>query len=57
MFGSISGSIEALKKLYELNADFYVPGHGDIAGKDEIQENISYYLFVQNEAKNALKRV
>jgi len=38
MFGSISGGIEALKKLYELNADFYVLGHGDITGKDEIQE-------------------
>jgi glyoxylase-like metal-dependent hydrolase (beta-lactamase superfamily II) len=56
MFGSISGSIEALKKLYELNADFYVPGHGDIAGKDEIQENISYYLFVQNEAKKCFEK-
>jgi len=56
MFGSISGSIEALKKLYDLEATIYVPGHGDVTGKDEIPENIEYYLFVQNEAKNSLEK-
>lgn len=28
LFGSVSGSIEALDRLASLNADIYVPGHG-----------------------------
>lgn len=56
MFGSISGIIEALKKLYNLNAEIYVPGHGNVTGKDEILVNIDYYHFVREEAKKCLQK-
>lgn len=56
MFGSISGSIEALKKLYDLDADIYVPGHGNVAGKEEILESIEYFQFVLNEAKKIFEK-
>ncbi|MEM4945631.1 MAG: MBL fold metallo-hydrolase [Archaeoglobaceae archaeon] len=56
MFGSISGIIEALKKLYNLNAEIFVPGHGDVGDRDEILVNIDYYRFVQEEAKKCLEK-
>jgi cyclase len=35
--GSCSGLIKTLKALLELNADRYVPGHGDVIAKSDIE--------------------
>ncbi len=51
MAGSIRGSIEALKELLNLDAEVYIPGHGELAGKEHVEEAIKYFEFVLEEAK------
>ncbi len=47
--GSIRGSINALRELLELDAEVYVPGHGEPAGKEHLVEAIEYFEFVWQE--------
>ncbi len=52
MMGSIAGYIEALEYMIGLNADIYVPGHGQLAyGDGALKEAIGYLKFVQAQAK------
>lgn len=56
MAGSIQGSIKALKELLELDAEVYVPGHGELAGKEQVEEAINYFEFVWEEAKKRYEK-
>ncbi len=56
LMGSINGSIRALKEILSLEAKIYVPGHGEIATKNEIGEAIEYLEFVYNEAKQRIEK-
>jgi len=39
--GSAAGWIETMKKLVALNADTYVPGHGPLQTKDDVQKRLT----------------
>ncbi|MDE3198120.1 MAG: hypothetical protein KGN84_17360, partial [Acidobacteriota bacterium] len=39
--GSSEGWIETAKGILGLNADSFVPGHGDVQTKDDIQKRLS----------------
>lgn len=56
LMGSVTGNIRALKELIDLNAEIYVPGHGKLAMKDELNDAVEYLEFVHNEAKERLER-
>ena len=56
MAGSIQGSIKALKELLELDAEIYVPGHGELAEKEHLKEAINYFEFVWEEAKKRYEK-
>lgn len=56
LMGSIVGNIRALRELLSLDAEIYVPGHGNIATKDEVREAIEYLEFVYNEAKQRIEK-
>jgi len=51
MAGSIRGNIKALKELLDLDAEVYIPGHGELAGKEHLEEAINYFELVWEEAK------
>ncbi|MEM0353342.1 MAG: MBL fold metallo-hydrolase [Archaeoglobaceae archaeon] len=56
LMGSVLGNIKALKELLNLDAEIYVPGHGNVATKDEVREAIEYLEFVYNEAKLGIEK-
>ncbi|MEM1578443.1 MAG: MBL fold metallo-hydrolase [Archaeoglobaceae archaeon] len=51
LMGSVLGNIRALEELLRLDADIYVPGHGEVATKKEVEEALEYLRFVYSEAK------
>ena len=54
--GSIRGYIKALDELLSLDAEIYVPGHGEVAGKEEVSAAKEYLEFVYEEARKRLER-
>lgn len=54
--GSIVGYIKALDDLLNLDAEVYVPGHGEVAGKEELEEAKQYFEFVYSEAKRRYEK-
>jgi len=40
--GSVVGTIKTLKALLALEADLYVPGHGEVASKAELEKGLAY---------------
>jgi cyclase len=54
MMGSIVGSIEAIERLRQLDADIIVPGHGDVCGPEVFDELLAYLRFVQSTASDAV---
>jgi len=55
LMGSIYGSIQALDYLANLNADFYIPGHGPVARKDSLYRARDYFVCIRDEAYERFK--
>ncbi|MDA0263157.1 MAG: MBL fold metallo-hydrolase [Chloroflexi bacterium] len=53
--GSVSGSLEAVKRLRELGAETIVPGHGTVCGPAVMDDIEAYLTFVQSTAKSAFE--
>ena len=53
--GSISGSLVALDRLRELEAETIVPGHGSVCGPEVLDHMEDYLRFVQDRAKDAFE--
>lgn len=53
--GTSSGLIKTLQALLELNADRYVPGHGDIVSKGEIQTVLDNLQEKQGKVKSLIQ--
>lgn len=51
LMGSIAGWLEALERLRTLGADRLVPGHGEVCGRDAIEDVADYLRFVQDIAR------
>ena len=51
--GSIAGSLIALDRLREFDAETIVPGHGLICGPEVIDSMAGYLRFVQDKARDA----
>jgi glyoxylase-like metal-dependent hydrolase (beta-lactamase superfamily II) len=56
LFGHIPGYIKAIEELASLDADVYVPGHGRIAGKQELYVARDYLSFIYNEAQKRFEK-
>lgn len=56
LMGSVTGNIRALRELLSLDAEIYVPGHGDLATQEEVKEAIEYLEFVYNESKSGIEK-
>ncbi len=48
--GSVRGCMRALDELIALDAEYYVPGHGDVAGVEELVEAKEYLRYIYEEA-------
>ncbi|MHA2393960.1 MAG: MBL fold metallo-hydrolase [Promethearchaeota archaeon] len=47
--------IKALQKMYDLNSDIYIPGHGPILkGADSLKRHIKFYEDLKNIIKDAI---
>ncbi len=53
--GSSTGLIKTLKALLELNADRYVPGHGNIVGKSDIEAEMKSLQEKQDKIRSLIK--
>ena len=53
--GSVSGSLEALKRLRELGAETIVPGHGPVCGPEVMDDIEAYLTFIQETARAAFE--
>ena len=54
LMGSIAGSIDVLENVLKpLGAQTIVPGHGEIAGPDLIDDVLGYLHFIQDTARTA----
>ncbi len=51
--GSVSGSLEAVKRLRQLGAETIVPGHGPVCGPAVLDDIEAYLTFVQDTARKA----
>ncbi|MEM4912482.1 MAG: MBL fold metallo-hydrolase, partial [Metallosphaera sp.] len=56
LMGYISGYIRAIEYLISLNAEVYVPGHGEVGfGNKGLYEELKYLIFVREKAREKLK--
>jgi cyclase len=53
--GTSTGLINTLKALLELNADRYVPGHGNIAAKSDIEAEMKSLQEKQDKVRSLIK--
>ena len=51
--GSVSGSLQAVRRLRELGAETIVPGHGPVCGPAVMDDMETYLTFIQDTAKEA----
>jgi cyclase len=51
--GSVSGSLQALKRLRELGAETIIPGHGSVCGPEVMDDIEAYLTFIQETARDA----
>lgn len=54
--GPVASWIKALKTALDLNAETYVPGHGPVCGRAEVETLLSYFEWVQSEGVGRLER-
>ena len=53
--GSVSGSLQALKRLRELGAETIIPGHGSVCGPEVMDDIEAYLTFIQETAREAFE--
>ncbi len=53
--GSVSGSLQALKRLRELGAETIIPGHGPVCGPEVMDDIEAYLTFIQETAREAFE--
>ncbi|SUZ48457.1 uncharacterized protein METZ01_LOCUS1311 [marine metagenome] len=53
--GSVSGSLQALKRLRELGAETIIPGHGSVCGPEVLDDIEAYLTFVQKTARDTFE--
>lgn len=53
LMGSVTGSLAAVERLREFDADVIVPGHGPVCETAVLDHLVSYFRFVQNLADDA----
>jgi len=52
--GSVTGNLKALDELLDLEADIYVPGHGDVATREDVRLYKKYLLDLTEEVKRLM---
>lgn len=58
LMGYIHGYINALEELANLDAEIYVPGHGEVShGRKNLYEARDYLIFVRDEARKLIKTI
>jgi len=50
LMGSVAGSLQAIQRLRALDPETIVPGHGHVGGKELLDQNESYLLWLQQLA-------
>ncbi len=53
LMGSVTGSLRAVERLRQFDADIIVPGHGPICDLDALDQHVRYYEFVLATAADA----
>jgi glyoxylase-like metal-dependent hydrolase (beta-lactamase superfamily II) len=53
---SVDGWIDALRKTLEMDVDVYLPGHGDVGTKKDVQEAIGFLTDLQAAVKDAIAK-
>lgn len=53
---SVDGWIGALRKIMEMDVDVYLPGHGDVGTKKDVQEAIGFLTDLQAAVKDAIAK-
>jgi cyclase len=53
---SVDGWISALRKIMEMDVDVYLPGHGDVGTKKDVQEAIGFLTDLQAAVKDAIAK-
>ncbi|MCH4815187.1 MAG: MBL fold metallo-hydrolase [Saccharolobus sp.] len=58
LMGYIQGYINTLENLANLNAEVYVPGHGEVSyDRKTLYESRDYLIFVRDEARKLMKSI
>jgi cyclase len=55
LMGSVSGSLDAIARLRALDPETIVPGHGRVGGKELLDQNEGYLLWLQQLAKEGVQ--
>jgi cyclase len=55
LMGSVAGSIQAIARLRALDPEIIVPGHGHVGGKELLDQNESYLLWLQQLATDGVR--
>ena len=53
--GSVSGSLQAIKRLRDLGAETIIPGHGSVCGPEVMDDIEAYLTFIQETAREAFE--
>jgi glyoxylase-like metal-dependent hydrolase (beta-lactamase superfamily II) len=53
--GTLAGWVQTMKGLIALNADHYVPGHGDLQTKDDLQKKLDLVTARRDEIAKLMK--
>lgn len=53
--GSVSGSLQAIKRLRELGAETIIPGHGSVCGPKVMDDVETYLTLIQDTAREAFE--
>lgn len=55
LMGSVAGSLQAIDRLRALDPETIVPGHGHVGGKELLDQNESYLLWLQRLASGGIR--
>ena len=55
LMGSVAGSLRAIERLRALDPEIIVPGHGHVGGKELLDQNESYLLWLQQLAADGVR--
>lgn len=58
LMGYIQGYINALENLANLDAEIFIPGHGEVSyGRNALYESRDYLIFVRDEARKIMRTI